>query len=67
MDIHTQIKNLVQDDFYCLKNIPYTLRLTVVSEWLESGRDPEVTLQVYEVSSFTRVPSTERVDVCVPS
>ena len=46
MDIHTQIKNVVQDDFNCLNSIPYTLRLTVVSEWLESGRDPEVTLQV---------------------
>ena len=46
MDIHTQLKSVMQDDFHCLKNIPYTLRLTVVSEWLESGRDPEVTLQV---------------------
>ena len=39
----------------------------MVSEWLESGQDPELTLQVKTVSSFTRVPSTERVDVCVPS
>ena len=46
MDIHTQLKSVMQDDFNCLNNIPYTLRLTVVSEWLESGRDPEVTLQV---------------------
>ena len=46
MYVHTQLKSEVQDEFNCLKNIPYTLRLTVVSEWLESGRDPEVTLQV---------------------
>ena len=35
MDIHTQIKNVLLDDFHRLNNIPYTLRLTVVSEWLE--------------------------------
>ena len=46
MDIHTQIKNVMLDDFNCLNNILYMLRLTVVSDWLESGRDPEVTLQV---------------------
>ena len=46
MDIHTQLKSVMLDDFNCLNNIPYMLRLTVVSVWLESGRDPEVTLQV---------------------
>ena len=46
MDIHTQLKRVMLDDFNCLNNILYMLRLAVVSEWLESGRDPEVTLQV---------------------
>ena len=33
--------------------LPKTLRLTVVSKGPDSGSDPEVTLQVYAVSTLT--------------